>query len=101
MAGGDVVLVVDGWADFKRRWAPQADAILALSRARNYGVHVVVTHTSWTSGLRIALKDECRQRLEMVLTDWSSSQVPRIGGRQPAREVPDKPGRGVSSGATI
>ncbi len=96
VAGGDVVLVVDGWANFTEAMGSQADAVLALSRARNYGVHVVVTHTSWSSGLRIALKDECRQRLEMVLTDWAASQVPRIGGRQPAREVPDKPGRGVS-----
>jgi type VII secretion protein EccCa/type VII secretion protein EccCb len=98
VAGGDVVLVVDGWANFCDVMGQQADAIVALMRARNYGVRVVVTHTSWISGLRIALKNECRQRLEMVLTDWQESQVPRIGTRQPAREVPDTPGRGVTTG---
>ena len=92
-----MVLVVDGWANFGEAMPAQTDAIVALMRARNYGVRVVVTHTSWISGLRIALKNECRQRLEMVLTDWQESQVPRIGGRQPAREVPDRPGRGVSA----
>ena len=97
VAGGDLVLIVDGWANFGEAMPAQTDAIVALMRARNYGVRVVVTHTSWISGLRIALKNECRQRLEMVLTDWQESQVPRIGGRQPAREVPDRPGRGVSA----
>ena len=33
----------------------------------------------------------------MILTDWQESQVPRISGRQPAREVPDTPGRGVTA----
>lgn len=96
VTGGDVVLIVDGWANFGDAMPAQTDAIVALMRARNYGVRVVVTHTSWISGLRIALKNECRQRLEMVLTDWQESQVPRILGRQPAREVPDRPGRGIS-----
>jgi S-DNA-T family DNA segregation ATPase FtsK/SpoIIIE len=31
------------------------------------------------------------------LTDWQETTVPRIGARQPAREVPDKPGRGVTA----
>ena len=97
VAGGDIVVVVDGWANFSEAMPEQTDAIVALTRARNYGVRVVLTHTSWISGLRLALKNECRQRLEMILTDWQESQVPRISGRQPAREVPDSPGRGVTT----
>jgi S-DNA-T family DNA segregation ATPase FtsK/SpoIIIE len=97
VVGGDVVVVVDGWANFTEAMGQQADVMVSLMRARNYGVRVVITHTSWMSGLRIALKNEAHQRLEMVLTDWQETTVPRIGSRQPAREVPDRPGRGVTA----
>jgi S-DNA-T family DNA segregation ATPase FtsK/SpoIIIE len=94
--GGDVVLVVDGWANFSEAMPTQAELILTLMRARNYGVRVVLTHTSYLSGLRIAMKNESKQRLEMVLTDWRESEIPRIDNRAPARDVPQLSGHGCS-----
>jgi type VII secretion protein EccCb len=97
--GGDVVLVIDGWANFTENYDKHVDAVIALMRARNYGVRVVLTHTSTLSGVRSAIRNESAQRLEMKLVDPLDSQVPRDPRdpqRSPAREVPDTPGRGLS-----
>jgi type VII secretion protein EccCa/type VII secretion protein EccCb len=94
--GGDIVLVLDGWANFESALPKHADTIISLMRARNYGVRVVLTHTSYIAGMPLRMKNECKQRMELVLTDWRESDVPRIGNRQPAKDVPNVPGRGVS-----
>jgi len=69
---------------------------MSLLRARNYGVRVVLTHTSHISGIRSATRAETTQKLELRLTDPRESEVPRVDGRSNAREVPDTPGRGLS-----
>jgi S-DNA-T family DNA segregation ATPase FtsK/SpoIIIE len=69
---------------------------MALLRTRNYGVRVVLTHTSHLSGIRSAIRAETAQKLELRLTDPRESEVPRVDGMSKAREVPDTPGRGLS-----
>ncbi|MBV8927929.1 MAG: type VII secretion protein EccCb, partial [Mycobacteriaceae bacterium] len=93
VSGGDVVLIIDGWGNFGTQFENQVDAVLALLRARNYGVHVVVTHTSYLSGLKQAIKPEARERLELRLTDPRESEMDRTV----AKEVPDVAGRGVTA----
>ncbi|MDG4667962.1 type VII secretion protein EccCa [Mycobacterium sp. 236(2023)] len=94
--GGDVVLVIDGWANFQDQASKHVDTVLSLLRARNYGVRVVVTHTSTISGIRSGLRTEIAQKMELRLTDPRESEVPRVDGISRAREVPDVPGRGLS-----
>ena len=94
VSGGDVVLIVDGWANFAEAFPKQVDAAVSLMRARNYGVRVVITHTSYLSNLKQSIKPEAKERLELVLTDWRESEM----ARAVAKEVPDLPGRGVTRG---
>jgi S-DNA-T family DNA segregation ATPase FtsK/SpoIIIE len=97
--GGDVVLVIDGWANFTENHDKHVETVISLMRARNYGVRVVITHTSTLSGVRSSIRNESAQRLEMKLVDPLDSQVPRDPRdpqRSPAKEVPDTPGRGLS-----
>jgi S-DNA-T family DNA segregation ATPase FtsK/SpoIIIE len=94
--GGDIVVVIDGWANFCEHAPKQVDAVMSLLRARNYGVRVVLTHTSHISGIRSAIRAETAQKLELRLTDPRESEVPRVEGISKAREVPDTPGRGLS-----
>jgi S-DNA-T family DNA segregation ATPase FtsK/SpoIIIE len=94
--GGDVVVVVDGWANFSEHAPKHVDTVMSLLRARNYGVRVVLTHTSHISGIRSAIRAETTQKLELRLTDPRESEVPRVDGIAKAREVPDTPGRGLS-----
>ncbi|HZA10649.1 type VII secretion protein EccCa [Mycobacterium sp.] len=94
VSGGDVVLIIDGWANFATQFEMHVDTILALMRARNYGVRVVITHTSYLSGLKQSIKPEAKARVELGLTDPRESEMDRAV----AREVPDTPGRGVTAG---
>jgi type VII secretion protein EccCb len=97
--GGDVVLIIDGWANFTDNYDKHVDSVIALMRARNYGIRVVITHTSSLAGVRSAIRNESAQRLEMKLVDPLDSQIPRDPRdpqRSPAKEVPDTPGRGLS-----
>ena len=94
--GGDVVLIVDGWANFTEAAPQQAEAVISLLRARNYGVRVLITHTSHLAGLRSAIRIETGQELELRLTDPRESEIDRVDGVNRAREVPDTPGRGLS-----
>ena len=64
--GGDVVLVIDGWANFTENYDKHVDAVIALMRARNYGVRVVLTHTSTLSGVRSAIRNESASRLSIL-----------------------------------
>ena len=99
VSGGEVVLVLDGWKNFAETHAALVDRVLALQRARNYGVRVIVTHTSSLSGLPSSVKAETGQRLELKLVNEHDTEVkrdPRDPERNPVREVPDKPGRGLT-----
>lgn len=96
VAGGDIVVVIDGWANFADVHPKHVDTVMKLLRARNYGVRVVLTHTSHLSGMRTAIRAETPQKLELRLTDPRETEVPRIDNVNKAREVPDEPGRGLS-----
>jgi S-DNA-T family DNA segregation ATPase FtsK/SpoIIIE len=99
VTGGEVVLVIDGWKNFSEAYPDLATRAAALMRARNYGVRVVYTHTSSISGLPTPVKTETGQTLELKLVnehDTSVKRNPRDPARNPAREVPDMPGRGLT-----
>ncbi|MBE1551841.1 S-DNA-T family DNA segregation ATPase FtsK/SpoIIIE [Mycobacterium sp. OAS707] len=99
VSGGEVVLVVDGWKNFTEGHTALVDRVLALQRARNYGVRVIITHTSSLSGLQSAVRAETGQRLELKLVNEHDTEVkrdPRDPERNPVREVPDLPGRGLT-----
>ena len=46
------MVVIDGWANFAEAMPKHVDTVMSLMRARNYGVRVVLTHTSHLSGMR-------------------------------------------------
>jgi type VII secretion protein EccCb len=93
VAGGDVVLVIDGWATFATEFPQYVDHIVALGRQLGYGVHIVVSHTSYLQGFKQALKPLATERIELRLTDPGDSEM----NRQLAKKVPKAvPGRGLT-----
>ena len=99
VSGGEVVLVIDGWKNFSETYPELATRVAGLMRARNYGVRVVYTHTSSISGISTAVKTETGQTLELKLInehDTSVKRNPADPERNPVREVPDIPGRGLT-----
>jgi type VII secretion protein EccCb len=99
LAGGEVVLVIDGWKNFSEAYPELATRAAALMRTRNYGVRVVYTHTSSISGLPTPVKTETGQTLELKLVNEHDTTVKRNlrdPARNPAREVPDVAGRGLT-----
>lgn len=93
VAGGDVVLVIDGWATFANEYPQLVDQVVALGRALSYGVHIVVSHTSYLQGFKQALKPLATARIELRLTDPGDSEMDRML----ARKVPkNRPGRGLT-----
>jgi S-DNA-T family DNA segregation ATPase FtsK/SpoIIIE len=99
VSGGEVVLVIDGWKNFSEAYPDLATRAAALMRARNYGVRVVYTHTSSISGLPTPVKTETGQTLELKLVNEHDTTVKRNlrdPERNPVREVPDVPGRGLT-----
>ena len=93
VAGGDVVLVIDGWATFATEYPQLVDHVVALCRALSYGVHVVISHTSYLQGFKQALKPLATARIELRLTDPGDSEMDRML----ARKVPkNSPGRGLT-----
>ncbi len=93
VAGGDVVLVIDGWATFATEYPQLVDQVVALGRALSYGVHIVVSHTSYLQGFKQALKPLATARIELRLTDPGDSEMDRML----ARKVPkNSPGRGLT-----
>ena len=93
VAGGDVVLVIDGWGTFATEYPQMVDQVVALCRALSYGVHVVVSHTSYLQGFKQALKPLAGGRIELRLTDPGDSEMDRML----ARKVPKgSPGRGLT-----
>jgi S-DNA-T family DNA segregation ATPase FtsK/SpoIIIE len=100
VSGGEVVLVIDGWKNFSDTYPDVAARVASLMRARNYGIRVLYTHTSTLSGIPTAVKTETGQTLELKLVNEHDTTVkrdPREPERNPAREVPDLPGRGLTS----
>lgn len=99
VTGGEVVLVIDGWKNFSETYPDLATRVASLMRARSYGIRVLYTHTSTISGLPTAIKTETGQTLELKLVNEHDTTVkrdPREPERNPAREVPDLPGRGLT-----
>ena len=98
VSGGDVVLVIDGWANFNDSGQKQVEQFLALQRAGNYGVRTIVTHTSYLSKIPSPIKNLSTERIELRMTDERESE---LGRRDPTvnrgKEVPVKPGRGLSA----
>ena len=93
MAGGDVILVIDGWATFASEYPQYVDHIVALARSLSYGVHVVISHTSYLQGFKQALKPLATERIELRLTDPGDTEM----NRQLAKKVPrGAPGRGIT-----
>jgi len=93
VAGGDVILVIDGWATFAAEYPQYVDHIVALARSLSYGVHVVISHTSYLQGFKQALKPLATERIELRLTDPGDSEM----DRQLAKKVPrNAPGRGLT-----
>ena len=93
VAGGDIVLVIDGWATFATEFPQYVDHIVALGRSLGYGVHIVVSHTSYLQGFKQALKPLATERIELRLTDPGDSEM----NRQLAKKVPKgMPGRGLT-----
>ena len=92
--GGDVVLVVDGWAVLRAEMEDLETAITSLAvRGAAYGVHVVIATPRWMD-LRPALKDALGTRLELRLGEAGDSVLTRAA----ARALPAVPGRMLTDG---
>ncbi|OBI22197.1 type VII secretion protein EccCb [Mycobacterium sp. E2327] len=91
--GGDVFLVIDGWASLCHEFGDSAASITALAaQGLSFGVHVVLSASRWAE-IRPALKDQVGSRIELRLGDPADSEI----DRKRARDVPhDRPGRGLS-----
>ncbi|MFC5247342.1 type VII secretion protein EccCa [Streptomyces nigrescens] len=92
---GDVFLVIDGWAAFKREWENLVPDIEALAlRGLAYGVHLVIVASRYNE-MRPALTDEFGARLELRLADPLDS----AHDRKRARNIPiNRPGHGLAAG---
>lgn len=90
--GGDVVLVIDGWAAFRERFEVLEPTIADLaSRGLGYGVHVVVTLNRWME-MRPTVLDAIGGRLELRLNSPVDSAIDR---RRAAVIKVGQPGRGL------
>ena len=98
VSGGDVVLVIDGWGNFNDANQKWVDQVMSLMRAGNYGVRTIVTHTSYLSKINTQVKNLSTERIELRMTDERESE---LGRRDPTvnrgKEVPNKPGHGLSA----
>ncbi|MDT0310328.1 type VII secretion protein EccCa [Streptomyces sp. DSM 44917] len=91
-AGGDVFLVVDGWAAFKQDYEGTLVPAVAdlAARGLGYGVHVVASGARYFDFLG-PIRDQLANRLELRLGDPMDSEF----DRKVAAAVPaDVPGRG-------
>ncbi|MFI0216912.1 type VII secretion protein EccCa [Streptomyces lydicus] len=90
---GDVFLVVDGWATLRQDFEDLETRIAELAaRGLAFGVHVVISAVRW-SEIRPRLRDLIGTRLELRLGDAMESEV----GTRAAGDVPQQPGRGLTS----
>ena len=93
VAGGDVIPGHRRLGHVRGRVPQLVDHIVALARALSYGVHVVISHTSYLQGFKQALKPLATARVELRLTDPGDSEM----DRQLAKKVPrGVPGRGLT-----
>ncbi len=91
-AGGDVFLLIDGWAAFKERFEVMEGTIADLaSRGLGYGVHIIVTLNRWME-MRANVLDAIGGRLELRLNSAIDSLIDR---KKAAVIRPDQPGRGL------
>ena len=91
--GGDVFLVVDGWAVVRQEFDGMEEAITSIAtQGLSVGVHVVVAASRWAD-LRPALKDQLGTRIELRLGDPADSEM----DRKRARLLADRPaGHGIT-----
>jgi DNA segregation ATPase FtsK/SpoIIIE, S-DNA-T family len=90
--GGDVFLILDGWAGFKERFELLEGTIADLaSRGLGYGVHVIVTLNRWME-MRPSVLDSIGGRLELRLNSAMDSMIDR---KRAAVIRADQPGRGL------
>jgi DNA segregation ATPase FtsK/SpoIIIE, S-DNA-T family len=90
--GGDVFLLIDGWAAFRERFEVLEPTIADLaSRGLGYGIHVVVTVNRWME-MRANVLDALGGRLELRLNSSIDSAIDR---RRAAVIRVDQPGRGL------
>lgn len=90
--GGDVFLVIDGWAAFREQFEAVEPIIADLAaRGLGYGIHVVVTLNRWME-MRAVVLDAIGGRLELRLNNAIDSVIDR---RRAAVIRADQPGRGL------
>lgn len=90
---GDVFLIIDGWVTFKQNFEDLEPIVADIaSRGLSYGVHVVATAQRWMD-FRPAIRDLLGSRLELRLGDPTDSMI----SRRDAENVPNSPGRGITS----
>ncbi|MFV0307259.1 MAG: type VII secretion protein EccCb [Desertimonas sp.] len=90
--GGDVFLVIDGWAAFREQFENLEPVIADLaSRGLGYGVHVVISLNRWME-MRAVVLDAIGGRLELRLNSAVDSVIDR---RRAAVIRADQPGRGL------
>ena len=90
--GGDVFLVIDGWAALCERFEMLEATIADIaSRGLGYGIHVIVTANRWME-VRANVLDAIGGRLELRLNSPIDSAIDR---RRAAVIRVDQPGRGL------
>jgi len=90
--GGDVFLVVDGWAGLRAEHEElEAELQRLAQHGLTYGVHLVTSATRWAD-YRPALRDLFGTRLELRLGEPGDSEIDR---RTAALVPADRPGRGL------
>lgn len=91
--GGQVFLVIDGWAAFRGEFEPlEPDLVDVARRGLGFGVHLVLSAGRWAD-VRAPLKDAVSTRVELRLGDPMESEM----DRRAAAEVPQGvPGRGIT-----
>lgn len=89
---GDVVLLIDGWDNFKKDHPDSVDAIIRITNAGlGVGVHVVLAlqvHTELPRGLNQSFS----ARVDFKL---NSPELSGVNNKRLAEAVPDVPGRGL------
>ena len=90
--GGDVFLVIDGWAAFRERFEMlEGTSADVAARGLGYGIHVIVTANRWME-VRANVLDAIGGRLELRLNSPIDSAIDR---RRAAVIRVDQPGRGL------
>ena len=90
---GDVILVIDGWGEFRKAHPDDMDRIATLMNAGTaVGVHFVVSALEWTS-LPRAIHGMFNNLIELKINDSNLSRV----NKRAADAVPDIPGRGLDA----